>query len=108
MSETINYESTVTQIEDSKINGYAEARSAGPFKSGLDFVNWYLLVRVHFGGVRLRRDILLQRPLDRRHRNVGDAAVVQPLLELVPLRRVRNVVLYINLHGTNTVRDHCK
>ena len=60
-------------------------------------VQQYLLVGVHLGLVRLGGDVLLDFALDGRHRNVGDAAVVQAFLEGALLSSVRQELVQIDL-----------
>ena len=72
----------------------------GVTKSNLNFESYLyrdLLVWVHLGRVRSRGDILLDRPLDRRHWDVGDSTVVESLFKIIPFGRVSHIVVKINL-----------
>lgn len=57
----------------------------------------HLLVGVHLGGVGPRGDVVLDRALDGGHGDVGNARVVEPALELVPLGVVGHVVVQVDL-----------
>lgn len=58
-----------------------------------------LLAGVHASREGLRGNLLLDGTLDRGHGHVGNAAVVEPLLEVVPLALVRcRIAIQVDLH----------
>ena len=56
-----------------------------------------LLVSVHLGLVGLRRDIVFNFSLDRRHRDVGNPAIVKAFLQSSLLRRIWREHIEIDL-----------
>lgn len=66
----------------------------------------HLLAGVHAGGEGHAGDLLLDRSLDRGHGHVADAAVVEALLEVVPLSEVRrHLTVQIDLNIAQWVRS---
>jgi hypothetical protein len=57
-----------------------------------------ILVGVHPGREGAGRDVILDRPFNRRHGDVGDPAIVKAALQVVFLRLVRNEVVKVDLY----------
>merc|ERR1712232_1144969 len=70
-----------------------ESRESRTERSGSD--SHFSLV--HFSREWPRRNLLLNRSADRRHRNVGYALIIETTLEKVPLREIRYIVVQVDL-----------
>ena len=67
-----------------------------------------LLAGVHACGEGHAGDLLLDRTFDRGHGHVADAAVVEALLQVVPLTEVRrHLTVQIDLYAHGQQFEYC-